>query len=398
MVKRALASSIFLFIIIAGLGLEVAWYGLLWSRMLTHPAESRPADFSIFYTAGRIAGSGHYGLIYDIQTQQQTQQVFLNATIQTSQVLPFNHPPLLVPILQLISTKDYMASYWRWVLIMLCFVAATMAVVNRLLGVMNWNTSSRLLFIISALLFYPLFTSLLKGQDTAFLLFGAVLWFYGVIKKKDILAGIGLALTVIRPQIAMLLAVPFLFNRRKVWWAFCAGVAVLCVYSFLMIGPAGVRDFITLLRISASGEGFGMSQNAMLNFTGMAIRLFPQADLDVIHLMAWGLFLAGIIGLSIWWKVSPDIDYRHIVLISTLSVFVAPHLHYHDLALLLIPVLGLALAGVTKVHLQIWKAAVLPLFVSILFLIADWWDPLRYTLPYFIMGALPTLTWLYETH
>jgi hypothetical protein len=291
-----------------------------------------------------------------------------------------------------------MATYWRWVLIMVCFLVAVAVIINRILREMKWNTGSRWLFIASASLFYPIFASLLKGQDTAFLLFGAVLWFYGVIMKNDIPAGIGLALTVIRPQIALLLAVPFFFNRRKTWWWFCVGVAVLGLYSFLLVGPSGVRDFITLLMISAKGEGFGMSQNAMFNFTGMALRLFPHVNPDVIHWMAWGLFLAVIIGLSLWWKVSAEISYRHIVLISTLSVFAAPHLHYHDLALLLIPVLGLALVGIEKGNLRKWMAAILPMLVSVPLLIAEWWDPFRYTLPYLIMVALLALTWFYETH
>lgn len=396
--KRTTASLIILLFIAAGLALQLTWYGLLWSRRLTHPAESRPTDFSIFYTAGRIAGSGHYNLIYDLQTQLQTRESLLDEPLQLTEILPFNHPPLLVPILQLISTQDYMASYWRWVLVMLCFIAATIAIINQLLRGLEWDTGSRWIFIISTVLFYPIFAGLLKGQDTAFLLFGAALWFYGVIMKKDLPAGIGLALTLIRPQIAITLAVPFFFNRRRIWWWFCAGAAVLGLYSFLLVGPDGVRDFITLLRISASGEGFEMSQNAMFNFTGVALRLFPQASLEVIHWLAWGLFLAVLIGLSIWWKISPELDYRQIVLISTLSVFAAPHLHYHDLALLLIPVLGLALAAAPARRQRVgWKAALSPMVVSILLLAADLWDPLRYSMPYMIMAALPALTWFHET-
>lgn len=397
--KRTTASLIILLFIAAGLALQLTWYGLLWSRRLTHPAESRPTDFSIFYTAGRIAGSGHYNLIYDLQTQLQTREGFLNQPLQLTGILPFNHPPLLVPILQLISTQDYMATYWRWILVMLGFIGATIAVINQLLKGLEWDPGSRWIFIISAVLFYPIFAGLLKGQDTAFLLFGAALWFYGVIMKKDLPAGIGLALTLIRPQIALTLAVPFFFNRRRIWWWFCAGAAVLGLYSFLLVGPAGVRDFITLIRISAGGEGFEMRQNAMFNFTGAALRLFPQASLEVIHWLAWGLFLAVIIGLSIWWKNSPELGHRHIVLISTLSVFTAPHLHYHDLAILLIPVLGLALSTASPKRLLMGsKAALLPMIVSVLLLVADWWDPLRHSMPYLIMGALPALTWFYETH
>jgi hypothetical protein len=29
----------------------------------------------------------------------------------------------------------------------------------------------------------------------------------------------------------------------------------------------------------------------------------------------------------------------------------------------------------------------------VIFLLADWWDPLRWTFPFFLMISLPALTW-----
>ena len=382
--------------VIAGLVLQVIWYGMLWSRMLIRPDESRPTDFSSFYTAGRIAYSGRYSLIYDIQTQRQFQEVLLGQTIQTSQVLPFMHPPILVPVLQLISTQDYMAFYWRWVLILVCLLVATTAVINQLLRAMKWDAGSRWIFIISAFLFYPVFASLLKGQDTAFLLFGAVLWVYGVIMKKDIPAGIGLALTVIRPQIAVMLAVPFFFNRRKIWWWFCVGAAALFAYSFIQVGWTGVKDYLHILTISAGGIGYGLSEAAMFNFTGLVLRLAPGLGIGLVHALGWGLFAAALAGLCAVWRFSKSIDYRHIALAATLSLFAAPHLHYHDLAFLIIPIICLALAGVESNRIKINYASALPLAVSLALLFADLWDPLRYTVPYLLMAALPAFTWMVE--
>ncbi len=377
--------------------LHITWYGILWAGMVTRPGVLKTADFSIFYTAGRIAASGHYNLVFNIQAQVEVQEELLGHPLQTSKFLPFNHPPLLVPILQLVSTQDYMASYWRWVFVMLCFVAATMMIINQLLRAMQWDSGSRGLIILCSVLFYPIFVGLLKGQDTALLLFGAMLWVYGVVTKKDAVAGLGLVMTVIRPQIALVLAVPFLFNRRRVWWWFCSGAAFLGLYSLALVGFDGARDFISLLRISASGEGFGMNQNTMFNFTGLALRLFPHAYFDTVHIAAWGLLLAAVIGLSVWWKVSPEISYRHIVLTVTLSLFAAPHLHYHDLALLAVPIVGLGIAGVAAGRLTAPRAAALPMAVSVILLFSEFWDPARFTVPYLLMVVLPALTWWYET-
>jgi hypothetical protein len=188
------------------------------------------------------------------------------------------------------------------------------------------------------------------------LLLGVIIWFYGLVKKKDAFAGLGLALTVIRPQIALVLAVPFLFNRRRVWWAFCGGAAILGLYSLALVGLEGVGDFINLLRISAIGQGFGMDQNAMFNFTGMVLRILPQIIIiNVVHIVAWLLFLAAAIGLSIWWKISTEIHYHHIVLAVALTVFAAPHLHYHDLILLLVSIIALIVVLVEASRLKTKK-------------------------------------------
>ena len=291
-----------------------------------------------------------------------------------------------------------MGSYWRWVLVMLGFLLATMAVINQLLRAEQWNRSSRIIFLVCSGLFYPIFVGLLKGQDSAFLIFGAILWFYGTVTKKDALAGLGLALTVIRPQIALVLAVPFLFNRRRVWWWFCIGAAILGLYSLALVGLEGVRDFINLLKISAVGQGFGMDQNAMFNFTGMALRLLPQVNVNAVHILAWGLFLAAAIGLSVWWKVSPEIRYHHIVVAEALSAFAAPHLHYHDLILLLIPVIGLALVLVKTGRLKGRGAAAMLVLISVVWMLGEVWEPSRLTFPYLLMIGLPMLTWFYETH
>lgn len=82
----------------------------------------------------------------------------------------------------------------------------------------------------------------------------------------------------------------------------------------------------------------------------------------------------------------------------TLTLSAAPHLHYHDLALLVVPLLGVGAAGVTAGRLTVPRAAALPMAASLLLLFAGLWNPARFTLPYLFMAFLPALTWHYETH
>ncbi len=394
MLKRNFPLSAWLFFI-AGSVLQITWYGLMWINVLSQPDVLKAVDFSIFYTAGRIAASGHYDLLYDVQTQVQVQGELLGKPIQTSELLPFNHLLLLVPIQQLISTPNYTASYLRWNLVMVGFLAVTAVVINRLFLAVEWERSPRMIVVISSLLFYPAFVSLLKGQDTTFLMLGVGLWVYGVINKMDIPAGIGLAIAAIRPQIALMLGVPFLFNRQKVLgWAVLAGVVHLA--SFLLLGLEGATRFAEMLLISARGEGFYLNRSAMFNLAGALVRLFPEMDNVMILVMAWSAFLLTLFFLCLLWARSQEIEFRHLSLALLLSLFTAPHLHYHDLALLLFPILCLMLAGVRTGWISVARSTMILMLASFLLLLSHPWDPTRYFIPYLVMFLLAGGTWLME--
>src|SRR5689334_7268533 len=117
------------------------------------------------------------------------------------------------------------------------------------------------------------------------LLDGAILWYYGFTQNSNRMAGLGLALTTIRPQIALLLALPMIFNAQscKAWWWFCLGSAVLVVFSVAILGQDGVRNFINILSVSASGEGYKINEAAMVNLIGMVKRLNVGFDAATIR-------------------------------------------------------------------------------------------------------------------
>jgi hypothetical protein len=373
--------------------IQFIWYGLLVGKMITQPEIYKPTDFSIFYTAGRIADTGHYDLIYNLETQRTTRENFLGFPIQTFQVLPFNHPPIFVPVLKLLVDENYMSSYWRWAAILLLFSALSILLIIKIVQREYLPTDSLWLLILTCLLFYPLFVSIFRGQDSVIVLLGLLIWMYGLVTKKDPLAGAGLGLVLLRPQIALILAIPFIFNRRKVWWWFCGIASLLVIFCFILVGWNGAKDFITLIGISAAANGFEIHQQAMLNFTGMAIRFFPNANINIIHASAWGMFLAALVGLCIWWKHSQEIGYRQIVGAVIIGIFVAPHLHYHDLSLLLVPIFGV---GVVAMRTHGWSVVDLSLLlslISITLLLSIAWNPLLYSIPYIWMAALLWAAW-----
>jgi hypothetical protein len=385
-----------LLLLIAAITLQLVWYALLMVLYVRTPGKLEGADFLFYYSVGTVARQDGLDAVYNLELESAAQAEITGLPIGVQQIFLPNHPPFLYPVVLLLAGMDYRTAYFCFAAFLVLVVFAGLLSLGRSIKQIGWPNAQVRLLLAGVLLFEPLFMSVLKGQDSALLLLGGLLWFSGMMRKNDRLAGLGLALTLIRPQIALLLAVPFLFQKGKVFVWFCIGAAVLGLYSFLQVGWTGALDYLHILTISARGEGFGLNQDAMFNLTGLLLRLAPQLDIKFVQTLGWGLFVAALFGLCIWWKLSKSIGTSHIALAVTLSLFAAPHLHYHDLALLVVPLVGLGIAGSSSGRLTAWKAAALPMTVSIILLFCEFWDLARFSVPYLLMVGIPVLICLNE--
>ena len=387
--RRVRLSLILVFVAVAFL---LTWYTLMWIGLAEERGGYSSTDFRVFYTAGRLAQSGHLSDIYNLNLQYNFQVNYFGVTINPSDLLTFNHPPLLIPIQALLFSEAFAASYWRWVIFLILLLVCSSILVGRLLLLRGWEKPATALAVMGWALSYPVFLSVFKGQDTALLLLGAMVWMYGLLTDQDWLAGLGLALTTVRPQIALAMAIPFLFKRRKIWWWFCAGAMLLVVYSVAMLGWRGVEEFMQVMLVSARGDGYGISPATMFNFIGMVTRIFPDANANIVSISVWIFFILVILLLSFTWWKSKKIGTWQIILMVTLCVFAAPHLHYHDLSLLLLAMVGMMVDGVERGILPLKAARLIPLSLSVLLVLADV-TALRFWGPYLLMLLLLTWPW-----
>ena len=97
-------------------------------------------------------------------------------------------------------------------------------------GVIDW---------LAVLSFFPVALALAQGQDTAVLVLGAACWSVLIRQRRDFTAGVLLSLVTIRPHIALTLAIPFVFARRRVFAGFLAGAVLLGLYSLSLVGCRG---------------------------------------------------------------------------------------------------------------------------------------------------------------
>jgi hypothetical protein len=336
-------------------------YLTVWLSFAGSPAAKR-SDFMIYYTAAKVPLS----TLYNIDVERETQTRVLGSPFPVAGgVLPFNHTPVFVPLLHLLVNDDYASSYVRWTVLLwlAAFVCALLV----------FKMTGDIPLAFAACSFYPLFALVQQAHDTVFLLLGILLGAQLLSLRKDLLAGIALSLTTLKPHFAIFLAVP-LIVRPKAFLGFCAASAVLALYSVLLVGTGGVSEFLTLIKISAAGEMFGMRPMVQFNLLGLMERAGMSSE--VARPVAWIIFLLAAISMLIVWKrnsLNPPF-----ALTISLALFTSPHLHFHDLALLLV-----VFATLAKPH-------ALLLLVSSLALVAlnlnssKW----QFAAAYILMGAL----------
>ena len=180
-------------------------------------------DFLSMYSAGRIARSLAFGQLYDLASQQQFQIGVIGKPYGVlGGVLPFMHPPFLIPLLAAVCDADYVASYARWSAVLAGAATGCAYFAGRLCRDRGWARGPVFVITASSAVFFPISQSIGRGQDSAFVLLGVIVWAWAMVQKRDRLAGAALALVMLRPHIAIFLAVPLLLVRRRAWWWFCA--------------------------------------------------------------------------------------------------------------------------------------------------------------------------------
>jgi hypothetical protein len=274
------------------------------------------ADFLAFYSSARLWQSGQNP--YDRETQCRFQ-----ATIRSDLCMPNPHPPVLLPLFALVSSDDYRASFSRWSALLLIILAGCVWVASQI--------SQSFVSALLAVLFYPVFISITQGNVSPFILLSVLLWIMLLKENRDLWAGVALSLSVVKPQLALLLALPLLFSNRKAFWGFCVGAATLVLISFALVGIEGFKSLLDTLMGMLKEHEPATDFAKMYSVTGLLVRA------GLSRLFVWPVFISAIIGLSLLWRRRFNLHTQMFGIV--LALFAVPHLFMHDVSLLAIPLL-----------------------------------------------------------
>jgi hypothetical protein len=164
----------------------------------------------------------------------------------------------------------------------------------------------------------------------------------------------------------------------------------MCLF---ILGVDGSRNLIRFLEISAGGEWYGLNPAEMPTLSGLLQRVVPGIDAHVVRPVSWAIYFLAAAFLCFLWKRSKQIGEKEIGLAVVLSIFASPHLHYHDLALLLLPLTGLMMLAVREKYLPGHIAALLPLAISLLLLFSFASPYLIYNIAYLFMLFIVLALW-----
>lgn len=333
---KTLRSKIKIFVFIYLGGMLAIHAAAFWhSRSLI--ARGYP-DFTTYYAIGTMMRRGLGHDLYDVALQYQMQrEVAPDVTIRQN-ALPYLHPPFEAPVFVPFTYLPYLSAFIAWDAVNLGALLVTAFLFGK--NVSKADKSSWALWLLASVAFFPIFLTLLQGQDSIMLLLLFTLAFICLKNKREQMAGAWLALGLFRPQMVLGFLVLWLFQRGwKILPGFVPVTVLLGLLSLRVIGTAGLLTYPKyVLHADRTLVQGALRPSDMPNLRGL-IYIFAQHS-DMVWLV---LTLSLVILLLVAWRLraNPDeedsLDWNF-----SLALLAGTILSYyclgHDLSIVFLPV------------------------------------------------------------
>jgi hypothetical protein len=298
-------------------------------------------DFAIYYCAGTIVREGLGRRLYDDATQFKVQREFSPEVSLRPGVLPYNHPPFEAALFVPFTYVSFSSAFALWDLANLAMLVILPFLLRpHLSELQNYSWP---LWVIAGLAFFPVFATLLQGQDAILLLFLYALAFVCLKKNRDAFAGAWLALGLFKPHLVL----PFVFvlllqGRKKILYGFMPMAAVLALISAAIVGLEGVKLYPAyVLHLENTLAGGAIVPSDMPNLRGALEIFFPGVSqmATVVLVISLGLLLYTAMECR---RLGKNLLQLQVSLAAIATVLVSYHAMTYDLSLLMLPVLLLA--------------------------------------------------------
>lgn len=319
----------------------------LWAYLIAHVIDYSDGastdlreDFVAFYAAATLVRAGSADAIYHPEIVAQLEESVLGRPAGRHTGLAFMNPPFVAGLFQPLSDLPYGVAQAVWFAIGVVTVAACLALL--------WPELRRLrrrwalVFALAAMTSYPVFCSLLYGQLSSLVLLSWVLFYRFDRQGRGKLSGLALAASLIKPQLAV---VPVLYllvtGRWRALGGFGAGAAALAGLSAVLAGPriAFVGYPAFLLESLRWRQEFGVNRIDMFGWNAFFTRVLPTSDATLGLLLTVAFSLVTLAAAIVVWRRRRGLEeiWASTLALAAATILVSPHIHTHDLQILLLP-------------------------------------------------------------
>jgi Glycosyltransferase family 87 len=311
------------------------------------------SDFVIFYTAGKILHRGAADRLYDIRLQYEIQQEFAPNVEIRKGALPFVRPPWEAWLFWPLAYLPYGTAFILWNLFSAGCLLAVAAILRR--EVPELCRFSPGLMLASMFSYFPVFVTILQGQDSILLLLIYVVAYRELRRNAQFASGMLLGFGTLKFPLVLPFLIPFVVKRRlHVVSGFMLTSLLLAGVSVATVGVSTAAYYPRfLLNIDQLAKGANVPKD-MPNIRGL-LSVLLQSKLS----SAAGVVLLSILSVLLlafvirkWWCLDPANRSANLILGFSLNIvvtlLVSYHCHSFDLCLLLLPiglVLGLLLSN-----------------------------------------------------
>jgi hypothetical protein len=268
--------------------------------------DATDSDLTLVFLGARIGLEHGWSHIYSLDLQRQL-FMELRPGAAFGEGERFLSPPPLAWLIVPLTALGPVAAYWTWVAISLSALVAAWWLAAPGAG---WT---RGIWLIAAVAWYPVLYSLALGQPDLLVLLAIVAAWRVAQSDRPLLAGVALALTVIKPQLA--LGIPLVLlaaGKIRVVAGFAITAVGLTLASLAVIGSQGLGDYMSQLAVAQQvvnnsyftlaylfGLGGTVTAARLVVAAAVVIAAYLNREAPLARLFAMGL-VAGALDATYW--------------------------------------------------------------------------------------------------
>jgi hypothetical protein len=306
-------------------------YALIWTQVTNFDVGR--SDFTAFYVGGTLLREGHTGDLYSQALQQPLHSALIAPDREDN--LPFVNTPVAAALVLPATFLPLDAAYRLWSLLELAVLILAVVLAVR---TVDWPEDTPRIWRIAAgataLAGMGTWTMFVQAQWTPLLALGLVLayrsWKHGHLATGA--AVLVVSAGIAKPHLALgLLAFLVGWRKRRVILGALAGVAGLGLASLVLVGPAGVAGFVSILASSTTRWELA----TMVSFIGVVGSVFGNGlTAHLVGLVASLLACAAAVWLGARVRSDPSRLDTALVGAAVLSLIASPHAYPDDLVML----------------------------------------------------------------